>query len=138
MDIRSANEVYEQAVYHIEGTTFEVLQLMKEVDVDEYIEEVDSIKELLASIPVPGEYQYIKVTFSRGLTNAIADWDTDATDVVEPETWVNFLPNNEEQMGQLSPEQLYSLASANLVDVYSYTSFETPNILDGHVEILEG
>lgn len=138
LDIRNDNEVFEQAVYAQDGTTFEVLQLMDDVDVDDIISEVDSIPELQASIPVIGQYQYIKVTFSKQLRDAIINWDTDATDVIEPEDWVRFIPATEEQVEQLTTEQLYTIVSTYLVDMYSYTSFENPNVLEEHVVIKEG
>lgn len=138
MDISKVNEVYEQAVYELEGTTFEVLQLMGDVNVDDYLDEVSTIKELQASLPVIGQYQYIKVEFSRGLTLAVVQWDTDATDLVSVEDWVQFIPSTEEQVQQLTVEQLYTLVATNFVDMYSYTSFENPNVLEGHVEIQEG
>lgn len=139
VDISEMNEVFEQAVYETDGTTVEILQLMGDVDLDEFIGEVDNIQELQASIPVIGQYQYIKVTFSKALKDAINGWDTDATDVVlEDEEFINYLPINEEQLASLTTEQVYELASTFLVDVYSYTSFENPNILEGHVEIQEG
>lgn len=138
LDISQVNEVFEQAVYEQDGTTFEVLQLMNDVDVDELIEEADSIPELQASIPVIGQYQYIKVTFSKQLRDAIANWDTDATAVVDVEDFIRFIPSTEEQVGQLTPEQLYTIVSTYLVDMYAYTSFENPNVLEDHVVIKEG
>lgn len=138
LDISNVNEVFEQAVFVKDGTTFEVLQLMNDVDVDELIEEVDSIQELQASIPVIGQYQYIKVTFSKQLRDAIAGWDTSATDVLDVEEFIRYIPSTEEQVEQLTTEQLYTIVSTYLVDMYSYTSFENPNVLEEHVVIKEG
>lgn len=138
MDVRNENEVYEQAVVNVEGTTFEVLQLMGDVEIDEYLEEADSVQELKASIPVIGQHQYIKVTFSKRLKDSIENWDTDASEEVGIDEYLNFIPANEEQFNQLTPAQLYALASTLFVDMWSYTTFENPNILEEHVVIQEG
>lgn len=138
LNVVDLNEVFEQAVFVKNGTTFEVLQVMEDVNVDDFIGEVDTIGELKASIPVIGQYQYIKVTFSKDLKDAILGWDSDATDVVEPEDWVKFVPATQEQFDQLTVEQLYNLVSTYIVDMYSYTSFESPNILEDFVTIQEG
>lgn len=137
LDISQDNEVFEQAVYVKEGTTFEVLQLMGDVEVDEFISEVDNLKELQASIPVIGQYQYIKVTFSKKLKEAISDWNSDASDLIVPEDWIRFVPSTQEEFDQLTDAQLYSLVSTYLIDMYSYTSFENPNVLEEHVVIDE-
>lgn len=137
MDIRQENEVFEQAVYTVEGTAFEVLQLMGDIEVDEFIEESGSVLELQASIPVIGQYQYIKVDFKRWLKDALTGWDTDATDLIDVDEFIGYIPSNAEQVSQLTPEQLYALATL-FVDVYAYTSFEDPNILEGFVDIKEG
>lgn len=139
MDIRQENEVFEQAVYTVEGTAFEVLQLMGDIEVDEFIEEAGSVLELQASIPVIGQYQYIKVDFKRGLKDALTGWDTDATGMVDVDVddFIGYIPSNAEQVSQLTPEQLYALATL-FVDVYAYTSFEDPNILEDFVDIKEG
>ena len=137
MDIRQENEVFEQAVYTVEGTAFEVLQLMGDIEVDEFIEDSGSVLELQASIPVIGQYQYIKVDFKRGLKDALTGWDTDATGMVDVDDFIGYIPSNAEQVSQLTPEQLYALATL-FVDVYAYTSFEDPNILEDYVDIKEG
>lgn len=137
LDVSQLNEVFEQAIYAIDGNTYEVLQLMGDVDVDEYLDEVDSLEELQASIPVIGQYQYIKVDFSPKLKEEIQSWNSDATEIVDIENWISYVPSTEEQVEQLTPEQLYELTSTYFVDLYSYTSFENPNILEGHVIVRE-
>lgn len=138
INVTELNEVFETAVIKREGNTFEVLQLMDVEDLDEHLEEVRTIKELMASIPVIGHYQYVSATFTPTLKRNIATWDTDATDLIAPEEWIHFVPENEEQMEELTDKQLYELLSIYLVDLYSYTSFEEDNILEDNVEVREG
>lgn len=138
IDVTELNEVFETAVIKREGNTFEVLQLMEIEDLDEHIEEVRTIKELMASIPVIGHYQYVKATFTPELKRNIANWDTDATDLIAPEEWIQYVPENKEQVDELTDKQLYELLSIYLVDLYSYTSFEEDNILEDNVEVREG
>lgn len=138
LNVVELNEVFETAVITREGNTFEVLQLMDVEGIDGHLEEVSTIKELMASIPVIGHYQYVKVSFTPKLKRSIAEWDTDATDLIEPEDWIHYVPENEEQVSELSDRQLYELVSTYIVDLQSYTSFEEDNILEDNVEIREG
>lgn len=137
-DVTELNEVFEQAVYTIEGNKLDLLQLMGDVEVDEYIEEAEDIEELRAMIPVIGQYQRINVTFTPQLKKELEDWDSDARDIVELDEWLKYIPTNAEQLAELSEDQLYELVSIYLVDLTSYTTFEEPNILEGRVEITEG